>query len=525
MISTAPLVKSEKQLLIGCLLLLIFSFFYQLGIYALFLEEPRRGLIALEMIFQDNFWVPTQTGDLYFRKPPFYNWVLIASYKLFGGYTEFATRFFSVFSHLVLSLITFFFTRKYLGNLTAVFVAMSLLLSADILMYFSTLGEIDLFYALVTAIPIFAIYHYGEKEAYWKLFIVVYLFTAIGFLTKGLTSLPFTAITLLVYFIHKRQFKVLLRLPHFIGVALFALLVGGYFYMYSQYEDVSGWWSTLFSESADKASGGGVVKWLSHLVSFPVDTIKNILPAGLFVPLLFRKGVIKRLKENPLVWYCVLVFVFNFVIYWLSTDAKSRYIYPLFPIMVIPLVYLGLNSMSKTLEKVLKIMSIVFISLFALAGLIGYFVDVLEVVPNLYVIYTIVLLMIAILGYLSFTKRTRPYLIIMAVMVILKFGFSSIVPVTRALDTGAAEDRTLGYEIAELTKDQPLYRYGDLRMSLTIVFYVEAAREEVLYQKTGFEPGFYFCHAEDFPRDMEFVQHKEFAYWGRPVFLIEIKKP
>jgi len=523
MISTAPLVKAEKQLLVGCLLLLIFSFFYQLGIYPLFLEEPRRGLIALEMIFQDNIWVPTQTGDLYFRKPPFYNWVLIASYKLFGGYTEFATRFFSVLSHLVLSLITFFFSRKYLGHMMAVFAAMSLVLAADILMYFSTLGEIDLFYALVTAIPIFAIYHYGEKKAYRRLFLIVYLFTAIGFLTKGLTSLPFTAITLLVYFIHKRQFKVLLKVPHFAGIGLFILLVGGYFFMYNQYEDVTGWWATLFSESADKATGGGFVKWLNHLVSFPVDTIKNILPAGLFIPLLFRKESIKRLKENPLVWYCVLVFVFNFVVYWFSTEAKSRYIYPLFPFMVIPLVYLGLNSMSKTLEKVLKIMAIVFISLFVLVPLVGYFAGELEIVPNINVIFTITLLMIITLGYFFFKRGVRPYLIIASIMVILKFGFSSIVPVTRALDTGAAEDRTLGYEIAELTKGQPLYRYGDLRMSLTIVFYVEAAREEVLYQKTEFKPGFYFCHAEDFPNDMEFVKHEEFAYWGRPVFLIEIK--
>lgn len=525
MISQQPLIRSENQLVVGCLLLLIFSFFYQLGIYPLFLEEPRRGLIALEMIFQDNLWVPTQTGDLYFRKPPVYNWVLIASYKFFGGYTEFATRFFSVFSHLLLSLITFLFTRKYLGHLTAVFVAMSLLVAADILVYFSTLGEIDLFYALITAIPIFATYHYGEKGAYWKLFLVVYLFTAIGFLTKGLTSLPYAAITLLVYFIHKRQFKALLKVPHFAGIGLFAIIVGGYFYMYSQYQDVGSWWTTLFAESADKATNGGLVKWLGHLVSFPLDTIKNILPAGLLIPVLFRKDILKVLKKDPVVWYAVLVFVFNFLVYWFSTEAKSRYIYPLFPFLIIPLVYVAFQSSVILWKKVLKIMALVFVGLFALVPLVGFFPGQLAVVTNLNLILSIVLILVLMLGYMFLSKHVRPYLVIIAVMAILKFGFSCILPVTRVLNTGAAEDRSLGYEIAELTQDQPLYRYGDLRMSLTIVFYIEATREEVLYQKSEYEPGFYFCYARDFPKNMDYVQHSEFSYSGEPVFLIEIKKP
>ena len=129
------------------------------------------------------------------------------------------------------------------------------------------------------------------------------------------------------------------------------------------------------------------------------------------------------------------------------------------------------------------------------------------------------------LGYMFLSKHVRPYLVIIAVMAILKFGFSCILPVTRVLNTGAAEDRSLGYEIAELTQDQPLYRYGDLRMSLTIVFYIEATREEVLYQKSEYEPGFYFCYARDFPKNMDYVQHSEFSYSGEPVFLIEIKKP
>lgn len=522
MIGQTPLIKSEKQLIIGGLILLIFSFFYQLGIYPLYLEEPRRGLISLEMIFQNNYWVPTQTGDLYFRKPPFYNWVLIASYKLFGEYSEFATRFFSVLSHLILSLITFSFTKKYLGQLTAIFVSLSLLLSADILTYFSTLGEIDLFYALVTCVSMFAIYYYGEKKENWKLFLIVYVLTAIGFLTKGLTSLPFTAITLLVYFIHKKRFKELISFPHAAGITVFAVLVGGYFYMYSQYQDVSGWWSTLLSESTEKATSGGVSKFFSHLFSFPLDTIKNILPAGLLLPVFFRKGVMTKLKSNPMVWYCTLVFVFNFLIYWFSIEAKSRYIYPLFPFLLIPLIYIAVDTPKEFWSKLPRILIIVFLSLMTIAAPAGFFVDLLGNVDYLTLYLSILILICALLWYMFLMKRVRPYVILLCLMVAIKFAFSAIVPQTRKKETGAAEDKALAIEMAELTRGEPLHRLGDVRLSLTIVFYLERDREEVLYQTESMAEGFYICYAEDFPDKGTYKVLKEFAYWGEPIFLISL---
>ncbi|MFY0592928.1 ArnT family glycosyltransferase [Roseivirga sp.] len=522
MLDQHPFSKSEKYLLFGSLLVLLFSFFYQLGIYPLYLEEPRRGIISLEMIFQNNYWVPTQTGDLYFRKPPVYNWLLIGSYKLFGEYSEFATRFFSVLSHILLSLITFSFVKRYLGQYKAALIAISLLVSADILVYFSTIGEIDLFYALITTTSLFAVYFFGEQKRYWTLFVVVYVLTAVGFLTKGLTSLPFTAITLLVYFIHKKQFKELLKPPHIAGIFVFSGLVGGYFFIYSQYQDVSGWWSTLLSESADKATKGGFVKFLNHLVAFPLETIKNIMPAGLLLPLLFSKGLVSKLRSNPLVWYSVLVFAFNFLVYWFSIEAKSRYIYPLFPFLIIPLIYLATKSKELLWPKVSRVTIIIFLVLLTLIVPFGYFIDGLGSVDNLYAYMTILLVMAAILWYMYLVKKVRPFLIVICLMVAIKFTFSSIVPQTRQKETGAAEDKTLGLEIAEITKGKPLHRLGDVRMSLTIVFYIERERKEPLYKAPVLESGYYICYTDDLPKNRPYTVLREFAYWEEPIFFISL---
>ena len=183
--------RNERWMLAGMLVLLLCALFVNLGIYPLYLEEPRRGLIALEMMFQDNLWVPTQTGDLYYRKPPFYNWLIILSYQIFGGYSEFATRLVSVLSALVTGVVIYRFFKFRLGKRLAVYAALSYVTCVDILFYFSMIGEIDLFYALVTFLVFVSIYHFGKLEQYWPLFLFAYLLTAIGFLTKGLTSLPF----------------------------------------------------------------------------------------------------------------------------------------------------------------------------------------------------------------------------------------------------------------------------------------------------------------------------------------------
>lgn len=517
MLTEASFSRLERNYLWLLLGLLVFSFFYQLGIYPLFLEEPRRGLIALEMMYRDNYWVPTQTGDLYLRKPPFYNWVLIIFYKIFGP-SEFATRFVSVSSHLILGGITYFFGRKYLGEKAAILTSLSYLVTVDILVYFSTLGEIDLFYALITGLSIFFMFHFGEKKRYFKLFIAVYFLTAIGFLTKGLSALPYTAISLLVYFIWNKDFKKLISLAHFAGILVFALVLAGYFFKYGQYEELDGWWKTLFSESADKAAGGGFAQWLNHFLSFPLDTLKNLIPAAFLLPFMFSKNNMKDLKTNSLGWFSFLVFVFNFLIYWFSTEGRSRYIYPIFPFACIVFVLLFIQSNRAWKTKYLRVLAFVITGVLFLGYAAIPFIESLDTVDNLWLVSITGLLLLSVLGLLLIRKQVRPYLVVLGLLVVLRLGFSAIVPQTREKTTGAAEDKALGLEIAEITKGESLKRIGDVRISLTVVFYIERGREDVLYQTDEFLEGFYLCYEEDLPKNYEIV--RELDYHGEPIFLI-----
>ena len=61
-------------------LLFVLAYLLNLGLQPLFLEEPRRTLIAIEMLHNKNLWIPTELGVYYFKKPPFFNWVLVCEF-------------------------------------------------------------------------------------------------------------------------------------------------------------------------------------------------------------------------------------------------------------------------------------------------------------------------------------------------------------------------------------------------------------------------------------------------------------
>ncbi len=525
MIGKEPLNQQEKLLLLLGGGFLLFSFFYNLGIYPLYLEEPRRGLIALEMLINENLWVPTQTGDLYFRKPPVYNWVLIGSYKLFGEANELATRFFSVLSHILSAVLVFIMTKRYLNTHVALFSAFGFVLVVDILTYYSTLGEIDLFYALITSLSIFLIYVFGEKRQYWFLFLTFYFLTAVGFLTKGLTSLPFAAISLLVYFIMTKNFKKLLGLQHITGILFFLFLLFGYFYQYNQYQEVSGWWTTLLSESTDKATRGGFLAVLKQIFAFPLETAKNLLPVSLFIPLLFKRGCIQVLKKNQFVWFCILIFLFNYPIYWVSTEARSRYIYPLFPFIIIALTYLAVLINTKELRILLRGFALFCIALIFILAPGIQFVQHLEIIPNLTLLSVILGLAGTLFIWLWYKRMVRSYVLVLAFLVVAKFGISSIFSTSRQLTTGAAEDKTLGIELAEIVGDAPIYRLKDIRMSLGIVFYLERDTHSILMNTSDLGKGYYFVYPDDLAKyQAEYDLIRQLHYNGDPIWFIKVTK-
>jgi 4-amino-4-deoxy-L-arabinose transferase-like glycosyltransferase len=282
------------------------ALFLNIGAYPLFLEEPRRALIALEMLLNDNLLVPTEFGEYYYRKPPVWNWMIILGYKLFG-FNEFAVRVFGILSYLIQGALILWTGSKYVSRRFGHLSALLFLTVVNGLFYMTGVpGEIDLFYSLVTFLMFVAIFHFYEKEKYLLLFAVTYALTAVGVLTKGIPSFAFTALTLLAVSIDRRKFKLLFSWQHFAGIGLLAIILFAYFYAYHQHHDVVSYFfaedNSLFAQSADKSFlGSGIVEIAKHFIGFPFGIIANLMPAMLILVFFIgRKEVFRRAWKHPL---------------------------------------------------------------------------------------------------------------------------------------------------------------------------------------------------------------------------------
>jgi len=336
----------DRRFLTLALPLLLLSLFWNLGAAPAYLEEPRRAIVAMEMLFRDNALVPTQLGEIYVNKPPVFNWLLMLGYRLCGHYAEWIPRALSVLSLLGMGALVYGFSRKH-GNVqpaanTALAITAGLLtvLCADIYFYFSTTGEIDLFYSLLSLASILAVFHFDRPGRWWLLYTVPWLLAAVGFLTKGFPSPLFVGFSYLGWFGARRQWKALFHPAHALGLLGFALLTVAYFYAYSQQADLEHYLRGLFDQSSQRtASEHSSTQLLEHVLLFWPDTLKNILPAALLLPIALSRRGRRVVRETPFLQFCLLALLANVWIYWLSPGTRPRYVYMLYPLMIMPLVW------------------------------------------------------------------------------------------------------------------------------------------------------------------------------------------
>lgn len=485
------LLRWEKQILWLSIGLLVPAMLIQLGVQPLFLEEPRRIMISLEMAENGNWWAPTEMGDFYYKKPPVFNWVLLASSWLCGGYSEFAFRLPTVVSTLLLTLLIFLLGRRYVGERFGAYSALLFVTGGGILMYFSTLAEIDLLYSLITFASFATFFHYYQTRRYWAAFLLTYALGAIGTLTKGPPSVLFLGLTIFAWLAWNRDLKRLFSLAHLTGGILYLGLLGGYLYIYAQYNSLSNYFPGLWGQSSEmtilERSFGQLLR---HLVNFPLDTIKDLMPAGLLLAFCIRRDFWKVARQNDLIVFALITFAVNIPAYWLSPGARQRYIYMLYPLLLYVFVYFQqLESAKKWMQQWWRATAGVVIGALTLAPL------AINVAPDLAFItwrLPLSLAFTAAMAVLFFFYWRKPALtlpLLILSMIACRILFDLTVLPQRAQNSGALREKQLAAEILNLSAEAPLYMYGEGRISFTSTVYIGLMRGQALRRKRNIEPG------------------------------------
>ncbi len=447
-------------------------------------DEPTRAIVALEMIISDNYFTPTINGEFYYNKPPLYNWIIIAFYKMFGNYSEFTLRLPAVIGLLIFGMIIYLFVKKEQGKKQGFIIAMLFITSGRILFWDSFLGLIDITFSMLVYASFMSIYFLHKQKKYLALFLVSYLLTAITFLMKGLPSLVFQSITLLTFFTYKNEFKRLFSWKHFAGIGLLVLIVGSYYYMYARHNSLDNVFTTLFSESEKRTIiNYGWKRFVSHLFTFPFEMFYHFFPWSILGLFFVNRKFITIVRSNPFLQFNFFVFIFNILIYWTSPETYPRYIFMLFPPIFTVLIYMFYKDIEAngTRSKIV----VYFLGGVLILGMVAaLLMPILKQTSWVDLAWLKALVMFVVIGLLllCYVKIKEQRLVIFAAaMLMLRIGFDWFIIPPRY--EGFEVHKTGALKAAEVTGNGSLYIYKDSETEHATSFYITLGKMQLLTHK------------------------------------------
>jgi len=301
-------------------------------------EEPRRSLVAMEMIHRGDYVVPRILGEPYLKKPPLQNWlaILLAGNRL-PRVNAVVLRSISLLAICGTCLLLWRMGLTGLPGRRAGprWLAPAVFLTTATIIQSGRAGEIDpLFCFTVTAA--FACFELGRREdAPWLQWYVSQLFVALGVLTKILAPLFFYPPVLWMLWRHRDAVR-LRVVPFALGLVSSVLVVSAWLVPYSTLNPSSGIGDRWVMEVLARTVQKGWFVVAEHLATYPLMLFLWFLPWSIIVLLLLlrregRNAAARLVREDPLLALCQALVVWGIVVFLFVPEQKARYLIPVVP--------------------------------------------------------------------------------------------------------------------------------------------------------------------------------------------------
>jgi 4-amino-4-deoxy-L-arabinose transferase-like glycosyltransferase len=296
-----------------------------LGSFEIKGEEGRRILPAVAMLQSGNYIVPQVGSGAYFRKPPLVNWVVAASFKIFGTRNEWTARVPSVLCMLAVAIAFVTVASGSLGRMGSTVAALVWLTNLGAVQK-GRLIEIEALYISLCALAmIFWLSYWEQKRSPWLTWLVPGIFLGLGWLAKGPTLLLFFYALVLAVHWQSKQWRTLFHPAHLAGLLLMLGIFAAWAVPFSHMTSgprVMRTWSNQFVGRVT----GEFFHWDVWILTIP-RAMGYFFPWLALVPLLrFRKFPEDRQRQlaRALAWSAVL----PLVIVCLIPGAAPRYSLP-----------------------------------------------------------------------------------------------------------------------------------------------------------------------------------------------------
>ena len=326
-------------------------------------DESRNAQNALE-ILESNDWIVLKYAgepDLWNTKPPLGAWLIALSFKMFG-INEFALRFWSAFSAVIIIIIVYLFGKEIKNRVVGIIAAILLLVNKGFIGYHGArTGDYDVLVTLFIISSMYLFYLYIKKKEK-RLLIYTSISIALAVLVKGIIGM-FPLAIIFIYICHSKSFK-----QYFNKNSLYASLVflsitlpwfvirffrGSEFFIRMISYD-------LIKRSVEPIEGhvGGWLYYFSYL--------KHNLGILLFILFLigFTYSVYLMKKKNRPIAILVIWISLFFLVFTIAQSKLFWYIIPIYPAISIIIANFGddLRRLFKIKELTLLIIFLILIS-------------------------------------------------------------------------------------------------------------------------------------------------------------------
>jgi len=183
-------------------------------------EEGRRILPAVAMLESGNYVVPRVGSAAYFSKPPLINWLVAASFKIFGQRNEWTARLPSAFCVLGVAVALVTVARASLRPTGSVLAALIWLTNFGIIEK-GRLIEIEALYVSLCGLAIiFWLSFWEQNKSSWLIWIPASIFLGLGLLAKGPMHLLFFYAIVLAVIWRAKDARIFFHPAHLVGILI-----------------------------------------------------------------------------------------------------------------------------------------------------------------------------------------------------------------------------------------------------------------------------------------------------------------
>jgi len=318
------LTSTTKRLAAAILIVLAITvLFDDLGSIPLHFDEAIYAEISKEMVERGEWLTPHWNAYAWFEKPPAYLWTTGLLFKLFG-INEFWSRFTSALSGLGVLLLAFLIARR-IYNDSAGVLAVLILLSSQLFVYYGRFGTTDTMLTLCIMLAVYAYLRSVDDERFWLL---AGASCAMALMVKGAAGLIAPAAIFIASIIDRRFLSILRSRWLWLGIAVAAVIAAPWhLLMYWQHGDA--FVGRYLSRHVMNRATSNINRF-NRGYGFYFSVLKNFVSPWAFIlplALIFAR--------RPRSWVVIVLGLMVFVGYTLVQTKYQWYILPAIPAFAI----------------------------------------------------------------------------------------------------------------------------------------------------------------------------------------------